>query len=78
MAFFLGANLEATVPVLELPPELASKARGLTQDPLNPLFREVGKNYLKSRLRSHPDVAQRHYPDLLDPAQKPREPASAY
>ena len=55
-----------------------SKARGLTQDPLNPLFREVGKNFLKSRLRSHPDVAQRHYPDLLDPTQKPREPASAY
>jgi len=78
VAFFLGANLEATVPVLELPPELASKARGLTQDPLNPLFREVGKNYLESRLRSHPDVAQRHYPDLLDRTQKQREPASAY
>jgi isopenicillin N synthase-like dioxygenase len=78
VAFFLGASLEATVPVLSLPPELASQARGLTQDPLNPLFREVGKNYLKSRLRSHPDVARRHYADLLDPAQKQLEPASAY
>jgi isopenicillin N synthase-like dioxygenase len=58
VAFFLGADLNATVPVLALPPELASNARGLTQDPLNPLFREVGKNYLKSRLRSHPDVAR--------------------
>jgi isopenicillin N synthase-like dioxygenase len=78
VAFFLGANLEATVPVLSLPAELASKARGLTQDPLNPLFREVGKNYLKGRLRSHPDVARRHYADLIDPAQKRLEPASAY
>jgi len=78
VAFFLGANLDATVPVLALPPELAAEARGLTQDPLNPLFREVGKNYLKSRLRSHPDVAWRHYSDLVDPAAKPLEPASAY
>jgi hypothetical protein len=30
------------------------------------LFRENGKNQLKSRLRSHPDVAQRHHSDLLD------------
>jgi isopenicillin N synthase-like dioxygenase len=78
VAFFLGASLDATVPVLSLTPELASQARGLTQDPLNPLFHEVGKNYLKSRLRSHPDVARRHYADLLDPAQKQLEPASAY
>lgn len=34
----------------------------------NPLFREVGRNHLKSRLRSHPDVAQRHHADLLDSA----------
>jgi isopenicillin N synthase-like dioxygenase len=78
VAFFLGASLDATVPVLALPPQLAAEARGLTQDPLNPLFREVGRNYLKSRLRSHPDVAQRHYADLLDPSQKQAETASAY
>lgn len=66
VAFFFGARLDATVPLLELPPELASGARGLTQDPLNPLFYEVGKNHLKSRLRSHPDVARRHHADLLD------------
>jgi isopenicillin N synthase-like dioxygenase len=78
VAFFLGARLDATVPVLDLPPELASDARGLTQDPQNPLFHEVGRNYLKGRLRSHPDVARRHHPDLLDPTQKQLEPASAY
>jgi isopenicillin N synthase-like dioxygenase len=78
VAFFLGANHDANVPILNLPRELAAEARGLTQDPQNPLFREAGRNYLKSRLRSHPDVAQRHHADLLDPAQKSPEHASAY
>lgn len=78
MAFFLGASLDATVPVLALPSELAAGARGLTQDPLNPLFREVGKNYLKSRLRSHPDVARRHHADLIDRSAPQSEIASAY
>jgi len=67
---FFGARLDATVPVLKLPPELAEGVRGLTVDPLNPLFYEVGKNNLKSRLRSHPDVARRHYADLLEPVER--------
>jgi isopenicillin N synthase-like dioxygenase len=66
-AFFLGARLDATVPLLQLPPELASHARGPERDPLNPLFREVGLNYMKGRLRSHPDVAKRHHADLIVP-----------
>jgi isopenicillin N synthase-like dioxygenase len=78
VALFLGAKLDAEVPQLDLPPQLAADARGLTQDPLNPLFRDVGKNYLKSRLRSHPDVARRHHADLIDPTQKQPEHASAY
>jgi isopenicillin N synthase-like dioxygenase len=68
IAFFLGARLDATVPVLDLAPELAAQAGGLTQDPMNPLFHDVGRNYLKGRLRSHPDVAQRHHADLLERA----------
>ena len=64
-AFFLGARLDATVPLLRLPPAFAAHARGPERDPLNPLFREVGLNYLKGRLRSHPDVAKRHHADLL-------------
>ncbi|MES1153165.1 MAG: isopenicillin N synthase family oxygenase [Dongia sp.] len=80
IAFFLGAKLDATVPVLDLPPHLAAEARGVTRDPQNPLFMEVGKNYLKSRLRSHPDVARRHYADLLSAAElaAPAGPGSAY
>lgn len=80
VAFFLGARLDSTVPVLTLAPELAAQARGVTQDPLNPLFRDVGQNYMKGRLRSHPDVARRHHADLLDPAQRVdgKAVASAY
>lgn len=80
IAFFLGARLDSVVPVLKLAPELAAEARGVSQDPDNPLFREVGKNYLKGRLRSHPDVARRHHADQLPPEEleKPIGPGSAY
>jgi len=64
-AFFLGAQLNAVVPVFQLPNSLARLAHGPTSDPLNPLLREVGWNYLKGRLRSHPDVANRFYADHL-------------
>lgn len=78
VAFFLGARPDVTVPLLSLPARLADQARGVTHDPFNPLFREAGRNYLKGRLRSHPDVARRHHPDLIDPAQSALEPPSAY
>lgn len=65
IAFFLGARLDAIVPLLALPPHLAAEATGPTADPQNLLFRNVGENYLKGRLRSHPDVAERHYADLV-------------
>jgi isopenicillin N synthase-like dioxygenase len=67
IAFFLGARLDATVPLIELPEGLQRFKRGVSTDPLNPLFREVGRNAMKSRLRSHPDVARRHHADLLFP-----------
>jgi isopenicillin N synthase-like dioxygenase len=78
--FFFGARLDPTIPILNLPPHLASRAQGVTQDPQNPLFRDVGKNYLKSRLRSHPDVARRHHADLLEAKdhEGPVAVASAY
>ena len=65
IAFFLGAQLDAVIPVYALPPELAKHALGPESDPRNPLLRDVGWNYLKGRLRSHPDVAERYYPDVL-------------
>ncbi|EPG67139.1 isopenicillin N synthase family dioxygenase [Leptospira wolffii] len=65
IGYFYSARLDADIPLLELPENLRKGIRGLTQDPDNPLFYQVGKNLLKSRLRSHPDVAERHHPDLL-------------
>ena len=64
-AFFLGAQLDATMPVLPLPDALANSSVGITQDPDNPLFSQIGQNTLKGRLRSHPDVAARHHSDLF-------------
>lgn len=66
VGFFYSARLDANVPLLHLPEHLRNEIRGLTQDPNNPLFYEVGKNLLKSRFRSHPDVAQRYHSKLLD------------
>lgn len=54
------------MPLLVLPPELAAQARRPERDPNNPLFRNVGQNYLKGRLRSHPDVALRYYADVIE------------
>ncbi|WP_380180792.1 isopenicillin N synthase family dioxygenase [Kalamiella sp. sgz302252] len=65
VAFFLGAQLDAVVPVFQLPEALANLAQGPESDPRNPLLREVGWNYLKGRLRSHPEVAQRFYAELI-------------
>lgn len=64
LAFFLTSQLNATVPLINLPDHLKSKNFEVTKDPKNPLFTEIGKNFLKGRQRSHPDVAARHYSDL--------------
>ncbi|CCV29319.1 putative iron/ascorbate oxidoreductase familyprotein [Yersinia enterocolitica (type O:9) str. YE212/02] len=69
IAFFLGARLDAVVPLYPLTAELAAEARGPASDPDNPLFRDVGLNYLKGRLRSHPDVAERFYPEAIVPTE---------
>jgi isopenicillin N synthase-like dioxygenase len=63
-AFFMAAQLDATVPLLQLPAHFAAEAKGPASDPRNPLFYQVGQNVLKGRLRSHRDVAASHYADL--------------
>lgn len=63
--FFFGPALDATIPVLTLPPELAAAATGISTDPENEIFATYGENALKSRLRAHPDVAAIHHPDLV-------------
>jgi isopenicillin N synthase-like dioxygenase len=79
VAFFLSPRLDVALDALTLPPALAAVARGIDRDPLNPLIAHTGRNLLKGRLRSHPDVAQRHHADLLAAAGiAPGAPASAY
>ncbi|MFH5229251.1 isopenicillin N synthase family dioxygenase [Antrihabitans spumae] len=59
--YFLNPALDAVVPIIELPPTLAAKSRGVEADPDNPIFTTYGENAWKSRTRAHPDVAELHH-----------------
>ena len=63
--FFFNPALDKRLPLIDLPAELAAQARGVTQDPANPIHALYGENALKSRLRAHPDVAEIHHADLV-------------
>lgn len=63
--FFFNPALDARLPIIELPADLAAEAHGVEDDPTNPIHATYGENALKSRLRAHPDVAERWHPDLL-------------
>lgn len=63
--FFFNPGLDAEVPRIDLPPELAARARGVEQDDANVIGARYGENLLKARLRAHPDVAAIHHADLL-------------
>jgi isopenicillin N synthase-like dioxygenase len=57
--YFFNPRLDAQIPTLSLPAELAARAR-LRADPSDPIFSVYGRNAWKSRLRAHPDVAAAH------------------
>lgn len=59
--YFLNPALDAIVPIITLPPELAAASRGVEADPDNPIFNTYGENAWKSRTRAHPDVAELHH-----------------
>ncbi|GAB3278330.1 isopenicillin N synthase family dioxygenase [Microbacterium lacusdiani] len=63
--FFFNPGLDDYMPTLQLPAELAALARGVEDDPSNPIHTLYGENALKYRLRAHPDVAERWHADLL-------------
>ncbi|WP_104043222.1 isopenicillin N synthase family dioxygenase [Arthrobacter sp. ZGTC412] len=63
--FFWSPRLDAVIDPVPLPPELKAEARGISDDPANPLLASFGMNMLKGRMRAHPDVTERHYPELL-------------
>lgn len=62
--YFHNPALDARIPKLELPEELAAKAPGITLDESNPILGVFGENALKARVRAHPDVTEAHHPHL--------------
>lgn len=62
--FFWSPRLDAVVNPVPLPPELQAAARGISDDPDNPMLSTYGMNVLKGRARAHPDVAELHHPGL--------------
>lgn len=62
--YFHGPALDAEIPAITLPPELRAEARGVTIDPANPIHAVFGRNWLKSRVRAHPNVVEAHHPHL--------------
>ena len=66
IAYFFHPRLDCVFEPIALPPELAAVARGgENADPNDPVLTRFGDNYLKIRLRSHPDVAAAHYADVV-------------
>ena len=66
IAYFYNPAMEATFDAIELPPELAAEAPGGQNTRAgDPIFSNYGDNWLKFRVRSHPDVAAMHHPDLV-------------
>jgi len=66
VAYFFNPCMEATLAPVPLPARLAAAAPGgQNANPADPVLATYGENWLKFRLRSHPDVAERHHPDLL-------------
>jgi len=61
ISYFLNPSLDALIPVISLPPELAALSRGVEADPHNPIFNTYGENAWKSRTRAHPDLAELHH-----------------
>jgi isopenicillin N synthase-like dioxygenase len=67
--FFLNPALDAQVPLITLPADLAAQSRGVEADPGNPIFTTYGENAWKSRTRAHPDVARLHHGTIAAPDQ---------
>jgi isopenicillin N synthase-like dioxygenase len=65
ICFFLNPELSVRVPTLRYEEPLRKLATGPRSVPTNPFHATYGENALKSRLRSHPNVAQLHHADLL-------------
>jgi isopenicillin N synthase-like dioxygenase len=66
IAYFANPRLESVFEPVELPAALAARSGSVApSDPSDPIYHRFGDNYLKIRLRAHPDVAQAHYADYI-------------
>lgn len=62
VAFFFNPRFETVFEPIELPADLAAQAPGGEHDKIDDEIHALfGENNLRTRLRSHPDVAARHY-----------------
>ena len=64
LAHFFCPRLEAVLGDVPLPPALAERRTARVIEPANPIYSEFGENALRGWVRSHPNVARRHYPEL--------------
>lgn len=62
IAYFFNPRFDAPFDAVDLPPALEAAAPGADHDGVG--FSAFGENNLKTRLRSHPDVARNHYADV--------------
>ena len=63
--FFYSPRLDSVIERVKLPAEIADEARGVSDDPENPMLASYGANVLKGWLRAHPQTAKIHYPNLV-------------
>ena len=61
IAYFFNPRFDAPFEAIDLPPALAAAAPGADHGGVG--LSAYGENNLRIRLRSHPDVARRHYAD---------------
>jgi isopenicillin N synthase-like dioxygenase len=59
--YFFNPRLDAQIPLLSLPADLAARTGSApADDPSDPIHSVYGRNAWKSRVRAHPDVAAAH------------------
>lgn len=64
VGFFWSPRLDVALDRVPLPPAIAAHAPGVRPDAGNALLPRFGDNALKGWFRSHPEVGQRHHPEL--------------
>ena len=64
LAHFFNPRLEAVLGELPLPAELLARRPPASAAPDNPIYNEFGRGALRGWLKSHPEIARRHYPEL--------------